>query len=164
MLLALHVHFWKVHWKGIVHFVKLKVFFNQKCHQFRLSVFVDLSRGRILPLEISCLLCVRISIVFNCFEYLCTKLGPQRSKGSLLLQILNDNVFQILHLWLILINLNSVITQLDKDNNSLISCYLAYQTMELVAFVLTLFWSNQPTWILWAWSTTRGLVNIWACS
>ena len=164
MLLALHVHFWKVHGKGIIHFVELKVFFYQKCHQFWFSVLVDLSRGRILPLEISCLFCVRISIVLDCFEHLRTQLGSQRSEGSFLLQIWNDNVFQILHLWLILINLNPVITQLNKDNNSLISSYLAYQTMELVVFVLTLFWNNQPTWNLWAWSTTRGPVSTWVYS
>ena len=59
---------------------------------------MDLASYWVLPLEASALFGVGVSVVLNCLEDLGTQLSSERAKRSLLLQILNDNVLQIVHL------------------------------------------------------------------
>lgn len=97
MLLALHGDFWEVDRHRVVHLIVLKVLFNEKSNQFRVSVLVHLARHGVLPLEARRLLCVRVCIALDGLEDLCSKLSSQASKGSLLLQILNHDVFEVVH-------------------------------------------------------------------
>ena len=59
---------------------------------------MDLASYWVLPLEANALFGVGVSVVLNCLEDLGTQLSSERAKRPLLLQILNDNVLQIVHL------------------------------------------------------------------
>ena len=76
----------------------LEVVFDQESYEFGVGVFVDLSRRRVVPLEASILLGGLVRVVLNCLENAGSELGPQVTKSAFLLEILNHNVLEVVHL------------------------------------------------------------------
>ena len=58
---------------------------------------MDLGCCGILPLETGLLLSVRVSVVLDGLEDAGSQLSSQATESALLLQILNYNVFEIVH-------------------------------------------------------------------
>jgi len=63
--------------KCVIHFVMLEVVLDQQSDKLAVRVFVNFACNRILPLESSSLLGVRVSVVLNCLEHLCAELRSQ---------------------------------------------------------------------------------------
>ena len=72
MLLALHRDLWQVHRHRVVHLVVLQVLFDEQSNQFAVSILVNLAGYWVLPLEARRLLGVRVSVVLDRLEDLCT--------------------------------------------------------------------------------------------
>ena len=72
MLLALHCDLWQVHRHRVVHLVVLQVLFDEQSNQFAVRILVNLAGYWVLPLEARRLLGVRVSVVLDRLEDLCT--------------------------------------------------------------------------------------------
>ena len=98
MLLSLHGDLWQINRQRIVHLVILQILFDHQSDELAVSILMNLASSWVLPLETCILLRICVSIVLYCLEHLGSQLCPQGPESSLLLQVLNDNIFQVVHL------------------------------------------------------------------
>ena len=91
-LLATQRNFRKVNRHGVVHLIVLQVVLDQQGNHLRVRVLMDLSGGRVLPLETGGLFSGLVSVSLDCFENAGAQLGSELAEGALLLQVLNDYV------------------------------------------------------------------------
>ena len=75
----------------------LQKVFHKQSHEFGVGVLMDLSCCWVLPLESGGLLCITVSIIFDCLEHARSELCAQTPKRAFLFQILDYDVLQIVH-------------------------------------------------------------------
>ena len=72
--------------KCVLHAVELQVLFDQLGNQLGVLVPVDALSSRVLPLEASCLLRLRISVGLDGVEHAGTQLSTESTQGAFILQ------------------------------------------------------------------------------